>query len=279
MKQIFLLTSLLIAYPAFAGISPEIKATCMNAKDFVGCVKALSGESSIQRDDGLGSLRKAMKQVAARLSSGTSLRDSSLTFQPVIDEFSIVEEIYPDSLAVKAAKKSIALFDIIQSSWQSRISSLSTSDLFGTTYSCKPTQAGINAMNMLIGSHVIKAYSVTKKKEVDLNKGLFCYEETSVRNEQNMIKFVIGVLREGSVAPSTIEEYEANRSEKIRLAQMSAWEKHLDKNPGVKAWAEANPTMAANEQVKFNSKNPSKEVAIPAYADTLRYLSKFNPPL
>ena len=54
---------------------------------------------------------------------------------------------------------------------------------------------------------------------------------------------------------------------------------HLEKNPGLKAWADANPVMASKEKAKFNRKNPQKEITIPAYHETLEYLSKFNPPL
>ena len=60
---------------------------------------------------------------------------------------------------------------------------------------------------------------------------------------------------------------------------MEAWERNLQKNPNLKAWAEANPLMASKEQVKFNRKNPQKEITIPAYHETLKYLSKFNPPI
>ena len=113
MKRYFLLLPLLFALPAHAEISPEVKATCMEAKDFVGCVQALSGGARIESDDGLAALRRAMKQVAARLDSGTSLRDSSITFQPVIDQLAIVKLDYPDSLAVKASVKASELFDLL----------------------------------------------------------------------------------------------------------------------------------------------------------------------
>lgn len=273
-----------MALPAHAEISPEVKATCMEAKDFVGCVQALSGGVKIKSDDGLGALRGAMKQVAGRLDSGTSLRDSTLTFQPVIDQLAIVQEDYPDALAVKSASKASDLFDILQMAWQRRIDSLMTHGNGSVSYSCLPTGIGIKAFNGYFGSTVVEGYSVILKKKSDLTKGGFlgvnrCKGPTSKHNERALIRIVIGVLREGAVDPEAIEKYEADRAEKYRLANMSAWERHLDKNPGMKQWAAANPAMAATEQAKFNNKNPQKEVQIPSYAETLRFLSKFNPPL
>jgi len=256
----------------------------MEAKDFVGCVQALSGGARIESDDGLAALRRAMKQVAARLDSGTSLRDSSITFQPVIDQLAIVKLDYPDSLAVKASVRASELFDLLQIAWQGRIDTLSTNRYGPNTYSCYPTANGIKSFTSSVGSTVVEGYSVARSKKMDLGKPGFlgmntCTELTVKHNERLMARFVIGVLNEGSVKPEAIEKYEADRAEKYRLANMSAWERHLDKNPGMKQWAAANPAMAATEQAKFNAKNPQKEVQIPEYSETLRYLSKFKPPL
>ena len=101
LNRVLLLAAFLVTIPVNAEISDEVKATCMEAKDFVGCVKALSGNISGDSTDDLTALRSAMKQVAARLSSGTSLRDSTITFQPVIDQLALVSDSYPDELATK----------------------------------------------------------------------------------------------------------------------------------------------------------------------------------
>ena len=284
MKRALLLSTFLVTSPAYAEISDEVKATCMNAKDFVGCVKALSGGVQVERDDGLNALRNSMKQVAARLESGTSLRDSSVTFQPVIDQLAIVKDEYPNSLAVKAAGKASALFDIVQGAWQSRINTLSTSQYAGIYYSCLPTANGIQSFNSYVGSTVVKGYSVRLGKEEDLSKGGFlgvnnCYESTVEYNERSLMRFVIGVLREGAIQPMAIKKYEQNRAETLRLANMEAWQKHLEKNPGLKAWSEANPKMAETERQKYNRKNPQQRVSIPPYEATLKYISKFNPAL
>jgi len=277
MKRLLLLMPLLMAFPAHAEISSEVKATCMEAKDFVGCVQALSGGVSIKNDDGLSALRNAMKQVAARLDSGTSLSESTLTFQPVVDQLAVVKDEYAASLAVKIASKSVELFNIWQASWQSRINTKSdTTGQFSTTrYSCNATKNGVSKFDAVVGSPVV-GWRITR--------GLFgisfgCQESVGLYHERKMMNFLIGVLNEGSVSPGVIEKYYADRAEKYRLANMSAWERHLDKNSAMKQWAAANPAMATTEQAKFNTNNPQKEMQIPSYVETLRYLSKFNPPL
>lgn len=276
-KRALLIAAFLVATPVNAEISEEVKATCMEAKDFVGCVKALSGGVQVESDDGLNPLRNSMKQVAARLESGTSLRDSTSMFQPVVDQLAIVKEKYPDSLAVKTANRAVRLFDILQSAWQNRISTLSvgSGSFSTTTYSCYATKNGVAEFESHVGSPVI-GWSV---QGGIFGLGFGCPESVGLRHERKMMTFVVGVLKEGSVSPDVIEKYEADRAEKYRLANMSAWEKHLDKNPGLKAWSVANPAMAAKEQAKFNAKNPQKEVNIPAYEDTLGYLRWFRPSL
>ena len=125
---------------------------------------------------------------------------------------------------------------------------------------------------------------MARNKEVALSKGgflgaNFCTEATVKHNERSLSRFVIGVLREGAVQPEMIEKYENDRAEEMRLANMEAWQKHLEKNPGLKAWADANPKMAESERKKYNRKNPQEKVSIPSYEATLKFLSKFNPPL
>lgn len=264
-----------LSLPAQAQIDPKIKGECMKAQDFVGCVKALTGGVSVEPMDELDPLRNAMKQVAARLSSGTSLRDSTVTFQPVTDSLALVQAKYPDSLAVRSASKASALFDTLQLAWQSRINSL-TGSRYSTVYLCEPTEDGVKSFNSIIGSNAI-SYSVTGGGLFGVSIG--CLESVGVRHESMMMSFVVGVLNEGSVSPAAIKKYEVSRAESIRVANMEAWEKHLEDNPAKKVWAAANPAIAANEREEYNKKNPVRQVSILSYSQTLRYLSYFKPSL
>ena len=97
---------LLAAMPARTQVDPKVAEQCKDARDFVGCVKAFTTPAAAP-DDGLGGLRSAMKQVAGRLEAGTSLANSTNTFQPVVDQLAIVESQYP-AAAKSEARSSVS---------------------------------------------------------------------------------------------------------------------------------------------------------------------------
>ena len=261
-------------------ISEELKKICMDSRDFVGCVEVLGGGDSKKESDELKELRDSMKKVSARLFSGTSLRDSSLVFQPVIDSLALAEDNHPEDLAVRTATKASRLFDILQSAWQGRIDTLRVVDYGGAMYSCSPTQRGIDRMHYEIGSQAVMTSGRLRDSALaTIFAGGSCTESTVKFWERAMLNFVAGVLKEGAVDPAEVSRYEQDRQNLHTSSNMEAWERNLQKNPNLKAWAEANPAIASKEQIKFNRKNPQKEITIPAYSETLKYLSKFNPPL
>ena len=120
MKRLLLLAQIVTAGNAYAQVDPKVAEQCKDARDFLGCVKAFTTPAA-QAEDGLTALRNAMKQVASRLAVGTSLRDSTETFRPVVDQLAIVESQYPNSLAVRKARLASDLFDALQIAWDARI--------------------------------------------------------------------------------------------------------------------------------------------------------------
>ena len=58
-----------------------------------------------RKEQKLINLKDAMKQVSARLNAGTSLRDSTISFQPVIDALALAEDLHSDSYTVKNTRK------------------------------------------------------------------------------------------------------------------------------------------------------------------------------
>jgi len=269
MKRLLLLMPLLMAFPAHAEISSEVKATCMEAKDFIGCVQSLAPESD------LDSLRKIMKDYSLSIlslsSSGRDINENKL-----IDLISKLSDKEKESLAAKASMLSINLTRIIRRAIneQERTSYGPAPDGQSLS-SCDAAQEANAFFNKAVGSQVV-SFKISGRAWSGVH---FCKEYSVNALIRSMKVFTGGLLDEASVSPQIVEKYEADRAEKYRLANMSAWERHLDKNPGMKQWAAANPAMAATEQAKFNNKNPQKEVQIPSYAETLRFLSKLNPPL
>jgi hypothetical protein len=252
MRRILIATVLFLATPAVAQVDPTIHKQCKDAKDYAGCVKAFTAPPQ-PADDGLSALRGAMKQVAGRIRSGFSLRDSTLFFQPLTDQLSLVRDKYPDSLAVKNASKSSELFDVVQSAWQARISTLSVNQYF-TVYSCEPTKKGVELFNQVAGTQAV-AYSV-KGGLFGLTLG--CQESVGTGHESMMLSYISGLLESGSVSPEEIaarEKAEAERKAKIErrkeLCAMEPWNRYLEENPNIKAWAKANPKAAEAKMKKF----------------------------
>lgn len=119
MRWILIAGTALLAIPAMAQVDPQTHKQCLEAKDYAGCVKAFTTPQQ-EIDDGLGGLRAAMKQVAARIRSGFSLRDSTLFFQPLTDQLALVSGKHPDSLAVQNAGKASELFNAADGGRQPR---------------------------------------------------------------------------------------------------------------------------------------------------------------
>jgi hypothetical protein len=255
MRLLILPIAALLVMPVMAQVDQQIHKQCKEAKDYVGCVKAFTTPQR-PRDDGLSDLRAAMKQVSARIRSGFSLRDSTLFFQPLTDQLALVSGKYPESIAVQNARKAEELFGILQAAWQSRINTLSHGSYLGTTYSCEPTKKGVEAFNLAAGMQAV-TYSV--------QGGLFglaigCLESVGRRHEGRMLSYVSGLLDSGSISPEEIaerekakEELKAKAARERELCAMAPWNRYLDENPNMKAWAEANPKPAEARKQKFIS--------------------------
>lgn len=252
MRRILIATLLVLATPVSAQVDPGIHKQCKEAKDYAGCVKAFTAPAQ-PADDGLGALRSAMKQVAGRIRAGFSLRDSTLFFQPVTDQLSLVRDKYPDALAVKNASKSSELFEVVQAAWQQRISTLSVNQ-YMTIYSCQPTKKGVELFNQVAGTQAV-TYSV--------RGGLFgltlgCQESVGTGHESMMLSYISGLLESGSISSEEIaerEKAEAERKAKIErkkeLCAMEPWNRYLEQNPDMKVWAKANPKAAEAKMKKF----------------------------
>ena len=259
--------AVLLTAPAWAQVDPKVAAQCRDARDFLGCVKAFTTPASQPSDD-LTGLRGAMKQVAARLSSGTNLRDSTITFQPVIDQLALVEGSFPESLAVQKASLASRLFNVMQSAWdlQIRAKSYQLSEYMKgeDVYACEVLKQSVDAFNSAYGSSAIN-WSYTK--------GLFGLSICRVPYGQlpldYMYPIVIRILNEGSISPAEIASREAQAKEadaKLKreeeMARMEPWEKHLEKNPKLKEWVNSNPKVAEIEKAKFLDRQSKSEAVI-----------------
>jgi hypothetical protein len=251
--RLLLAGAILLTTPAIAQVDPKIHKQCIEAKDYAGCVKIFTSPQQ-EIDDGLGSLRAAMKQVAARIRSGFSLRDSTLFFQPVTDQLALASGKHPESLAVQNASKAVELFNITQAAWQSRINTLQVGTYTGTTYSCEPTKRGVKAFNDAAGREAL-TYSV---KGGLFGLVLWCNESVGLGHEAMMLSHISGLLENGSVSPEELaakekaeQEQKAKAARELELCAMGPWNRYLEENPGIKKWADTNPMAAETTKKKF----------------------------
>ena len=216
--------------------------------------------------DELSKLRSAMKQVASRLASGTSLRDSSLVFQPVIDTHAVVPPEKHNSLAYQAAEMAIDLFDDTQAIWQARISGITC-----TSYGCSQLASACDGYNARVQLAAVKTGNPNAFAWRYKTGGWFGCRFSS-NPEVPVYRYTIGVLRNGATDPQEIADYTAKLSEAKRLAALGPWQRFLERNPGMAAWAKANPTLAETKRVAYIKKHGSDRVSIPPLPSHLSYL-------
>ncbi|QNI68488.1 hypothetical protein [Synechococcus sp. BMK-MC-1] len=91
----------------------------------------------------------------------------------------------------------------------------------------------------------------------------FCTVRAGQLPEQYMRSVVIRRLEQASIDPKIIAAQEAEAERQRELAELTAWERHLEENPGLKAWAEANPSLAEQKRKEWATKNPSAVKSMP----------------
>lgn len=93
MGRLFIAFAALIAAQAQAQakIDPGVLKLCINAKDFSGCVQAVSGNKSSVKADQCADVRKALAIVRERLISGTSLFDLASNTNPLSDSLAVAK--------------------------------------------------------------------------------------------------------------------------------------------------------------------------------------------
>jgi hypothetical protein len=257
-STILLLHVLHCASPALAAVDPATHKLCIQARDYAGCVKAMTSAPQ-PVEDPLAQLRNAMKQVAGRLSFGTSLADSTATFQPVVDQLAITESKEPNSLAVRSAQESVRLFDILQTAWRVRIESENRAfrGVSGNlrVYNCKSLKATADAFDSVSTSG--KLYWSYSKGPLGLF-GDTCKVNYGQEPDALMYPIIVRLLRDGAISPEEIrardtadQERKAKAAREKELCAMGPWNRYLEENPSIKEWAKHNPAMADAKKKRY----------------------------
>lgn len=168
----------------------------------------------------------------------------------------------------------IDLFDLTQSVWQSRINNTAAvvgiyeGDVSGVThllFQCQGFQATVNASYGILGKTVPWSF-----REIGWFGG-GCnlrgnYPETP------LYQYTVGILREGATDPQEINDYMEELNEAKRLAALGPWTRYLEKNPGMAAWAKANPNLAEAKKKKYIQEHGADTVTMPEFPANFRYL-------
>ena len=93
MKQLLYLLAFGLLFPAaaLAQVDAEVAAQCKDARDFYGCVRALT--TPVRRSDDTAPFDGVMGQVAAGLISGTSYRNATQNSPRGMNPAGLVEGI------------------------------------------------------------------------------------------------------------------------------------------------------------------------------------------
>ena len=260
-KLLILLAVSALSIPALAESTHD---KCLKAADYEGCVRVMTNGVAPATNDSLSNLRLAMKQVAARLTAGTSLRDSSEVFRPVTDALAVVPPADQNSKAFIEGTKAAQLFNMWQDAWQGRITATSYSR-YGDTYQCEYLKQTMDSFDRAAGTTT----GWTFKKGVFGSK--FCKVRSGQLPEQYMRPVVISRLEQASIDPKVIAAQQAEAVRQLELAELTAWEKHLKTNPGLAAWAKANPTLAEAKRKEWAAKNPSAATSMPFPSNPIKF--------
>ena len=269
MRRLAALALLLSASPALGAVDPKVKAECMKAQDFLGCVKALSSDKPIVDDETqIGKLRSALKLLPSRLQT-TNLRDFTSNTQIYTDAVASIDQsqlrteyeldLVQEALAIRS------MLTALQGYWSTRVNDATNynRDTYEPQYYCSTLRPALARYNSVAGpDYQVQFTSYTT------SHGIFGYHkvEHCKAQEGEISSAIIRRVNEALVDPEVklkrLEQAKKLRQQKLRLQElerMEPWSRRLEENPGLKAWAEANPEAAEKEKERFLQKHEQQQ--------------------
>lgn len=236
--------------PASA-IEDAIHDKCIKAADYKGCVEAMSGNVQLQNTN-FDQLIKALKRLPSRLNN-TSLRDFTSNTQFFNDAIADLEfdELQTDyeKFVLQEAQKINEMMNALQSAWSDRINDGTYYGTYSTSYYCSVLEEGFHQFNSVAGygSPYEITFSSTKTKKGLLSLGL----DKCSPQEYKMIQSIERRVANALVSPEERQAKIDKEKREAELCAMAPWQRYLEENPGIKAWAKANPEPAKAQKQKF----------------------------
>lgn len=245
------------AAPSFA--QGSVHEQCLKAADYKGCVEVMSGGgSSPSGSSAVNSLKSSMRLLPGRLEN-TSLRDFNSNTQIFRDSLASIE---PSSLKSEYDKElfreagAIArMVDALQQYWGTRIR---RGTYYGTggyrSYYCSILKPALGYFNAVAGS-----YTVAYNGYVTGGGFLNPKTEKCSPQESGMVSAIRRRVDDALIDPEVKKAQLEKARREAELARMGPWLRHLEENPNLKKWAEANPAAAEKAKEKFLNNLSSKD--------------------
>lgn len=255
------LAAALLGLPAYSQTKGKIYKECLQASDYQGCVQVLtqgSTQSSAQ-PSAIDRLRSSLKVLPSRIEN-TSLRDFYSNTREFFDSLAMVDESSlkkdSDRELYSGAQKIRRMLDALQSAWSTRINSGTGYTSRGSkVYYCYRLKPGVEAFNYAAGRNAV-IYNGRPMK--GLFGGELGIDECSPQ-EYQMVAVINSDIAQILIDPAVVAAQKEKERKEAELAKMAAWERHLEANPNLKVWAEANPAAAKAARAKWEAENAKKE--------------------
>lgn len=255
------LVSALLGLPGHAQASGKIYKECLKAADYKGCVQVLtqgSTQSSAQTS-AIDRLRSSLKVLPSRIEN-TNLRDFYSNTREFFDSLAMVDESSlkkdSDRELYSGAQKIGRMLNALQSAWSTRINSGTGYTSGGSkVYYCHRLKPGVEAFNYAAGRNAV-IYNGRPMK--GLFGGSLGVDKCSPQ-EYQMVAVINSDIAQILIDPAVVAAQKEKERKEAELAKMAAWERHLETNPNLKVWAEANPAAAKAARTKWEAENAKKE--------------------
>ena len=258
MKRLVLLALVLSAGNAHAQVDPKVAEQCKDVRDFVGCVKLMSGEEGISAsEDSIKGLVEALRILPARIrnSSRSSLYSNIQIFTDAL------QSVNPETLnsgyekeVYDGAVRLDRMISVLAQGWSAWISQeVQTGSSTYTDPLQEIARAIVSDFNRAAGYPAV-SYSTYSRKSLWKT---YQYPSNPV---PDMARVIVNSANELSEDPALKKKRIAEAKRAKELCEMKPWQRHLEENPGLNAWAQANPGPAEIQKKKFlaDPKNQSQ---------------------
>ena len=257
---------LLLCVPVYAQAKGKIYKECLKAADYKGCVQILTQDQhpSESKQSPLAQLKSSLQVLPSRLDS-TNLRDYSSNMQQFRDALSLVDNAALktdlDRTFYAGALRIQKMLDALQSAWSTRIyqGTGRTYSRYGSSsfYHCHYLKPGVENFNNAAGRNAVVYNGTPATGLFGVNLGI----DKCSPQEDEMASVIKADIAELLVDPAIVKEKQERDRREKELERMSAWNRHLEKNPSLKAWAKANPSAAKAAQEKWEAEQKKSEPA------------------